>query len=49
MLPVALKVRMLSTSRLGMDGDETAVDVVTVGCPEAVATVVGLIYCLVYS
>ena len=47
MLPVALKVEMLSTSRLGMDGFEIAVDVVTVGCPEAVATVVGMIYYLV--
>ena len=47
MLPVALKVEMLSTSRLGMDGDEMGVDVVTVGCPEAVATVVELICCLV--
>ena len=47
MLPVALKSKMLSTSRLGMDGDEMGVDVVAVGCPEAVATVVELICYLV--
>ena len=45
MIAVALKVKMLSASRLGMDGNEIAVDVVTVGCPEAVATIVELICC----
>ena len=49
MLAVALKVKMLSTSRLGMDGNDIAVDVVTVGCPEALATVVELIYCFGYG